>query len=365
MSVNPPKDSDVQSNGPGQSPLEGVLTGAQRVASAYLQKRDADRNIVNPQPTYDPVTRKRYFLTAPTPLKRQLSSPLATKGSPNAVGPHGERYVTSGWGDKRTDSTNPHMHQGLDFRAPVGEQVLACADGTVSFVGVSIRGSAGNRNSFPVSLTHPQADANGNVTDDSGASYTHDQIGDAGIYVKIEHTGDFAGYTTEYMHLSEALVAPGFVHEGTVIGKVGRTGGFTGITEGPHLHWQVKYQGVLVRPDSLVPYYWKGHPTPTQGTEVAALLAAAGLAPVGLNLATQQLANLLQCQDRATAVSNFGGPDLKQQQADHSERIATNLNIHITAAYDAIAKFQGSLPVVDAPMTFDFDRGVWTDGKAV
>jgi murein DD-endopeptidase MepM/ murein hydrolase activator NlpD len=58
-----------------------------------------------------------------------------------------------------------------------------------------------------------------------------------------------AGVVTAYMHLSEALVAPGdTVERGQIVGRVGATGRVTG----PHLHWSVRFGRSTVNGLSLL-----------------------------------------------------------------------------------------------------------------
>ena len=98
------------------------------------------------------------------------------------------------------------MHKGIDLRSPVGSPVYAPADGIV--------GRA-------------------------------DWFGSYGLYIQIEHGG---ALETRYGHLSRLNVAAGqMVHKGDLIGFVGTTGRSTG----PHLHYEVRVEGVAVNP---VPY---------------------------------------------------------------------------------------------------------------
>lgn len=95
-------------------------------------------------------------------------------------------------------------HDGLDFMAPLGDEVLAAADGTVSLVTRSRRGE-------------------GNV-------------------VVMEHPG---GYSTKYAHLQDITVRKGQqVTRGTVIGHVG----MSGLSFAPHLHYEVWKDTVLCDP---------------------------------------------------------------------------------------------------------------------
>ncbi|NYI99589.1 endonuclease/exonuclease/phosphatase (EEP) superfamily protein YafD [Nocardioides thalensis] len=94
-------------------------------------------------------------------------------------------------------------HTGLDFAAPTGTAVLAASSGTVEFVG-------------------------------HGGPY--------GTLIKISHGN---GVETWYGHLSATDVSAGTsIVAGQPIGQVGSTGNATG----PHLHFEVREQGVTVDP---------------------------------------------------------------------------------------------------------------------
>lgn len=98
------------------------------------------------------------------------------------------------------------MHKGIDLSSPTGTPVFATADGVV-----------GRADWF--------------------SSY--------GLYVQLEHG---SALETRYGHLSRLNVAAGqMVRKGDLIGFVGTTGRSTG----PHLHYEVRVEGVAVNP---VPY---------------------------------------------------------------------------------------------------------------
>lgn len=102
------------------------------------------------------------------------------------------------------------MHKGLDFAAPTGTPVFAAADGQIDFQGRN-RGY--------------------------------------GKYLRIRHNGE---YSTAYAHLSRfaAGLGPGKrVRQGQVVGYVGSTG----LSTGPHLHYEVLRNGVQVNPLGLKP----------------------------------------------------------------------------------------------------------------
>ena len=66
--------------------------------------------------------------------------------------------------------------------------------------------------------------------------------GGYGRQVRIAHVG---GLVSSYSHMSEIVAAPGsFVHAGQLIGYVGSSG----LSTGPHLHYEVKLGGTPVNP---------------------------------------------------------------------------------------------------------------------
>ncbi len=98
----------------------------------------------------------------------------------------------------------PHKHEGIDMGAPAGTPIYATADGVVT----------------------------NNM--DKGNGF--------GIYVELNHQ---FGYITTYAHMSKVAVKIGqHVKRGDVIGYVGSTG----ISTSPHLHYEVKKDGVKVDP---------------------------------------------------------------------------------------------------------------------
>ena len=99
------------------------------------------------------------------------------------------------------------FHAGIDIGAPIGQVVVAAADGTVVF---------------------------------SGAESGY------GTLVVVDH-GNVGGkdLATAYAHMSALLVGRGqVVHRGDVVGRVGSEGNSTG----PHLHFEVRRDGDPVDP---------------------------------------------------------------------------------------------------------------------
>ena len=115
--------------------------------------------------------------------------------------------MTSGFGMRRHPILGyARMHAGVDFAAGYGAPIYATSDGQVRFAGR--RGGHGN-------------------------------------YVRLEHGG---GIGTGYAHMSRMAVSPGMrVRRGQVIGYVGSTG----LSTGPHLHYELYRGGRAVNPGSV------------------------------------------------------------------------------------------------------------------
>ena len=116
-------------------------------------------------------------------------------------------HMTSGFGMRRHPILGyVRMHAGIDFGAAWGSPIFAVSGGIVSFAG---------------------------------------RHGGHGNYVRLEHGG---GLGSGYGHLSRIAVAPGTrVHAGQVIGFVGSSG----LSTGPHLHFEVYRGGATINPLSV------------------------------------------------------------------------------------------------------------------
>ncbi|HUQ12803.1 MAG TPA: M23 family metallopeptidase [Novosphingobium sp.] len=115
--------------------------------------------------------------------------------------------ITSGYGVRRHPILGyTRMHAGIDFKAAYGAPIYATADGIVAFAG---------------------------------------RHGGHGNFVKLAHGG---GVGTGYGHMSRIAVSPGArVRQGQVIGYVGSTG----LSTGPHLHYELYKGGRAVNPGSV------------------------------------------------------------------------------------------------------------------
>jgi murein DD-endopeptidase MepM/ murein hydrolase activator NlpD len=96
------------------------------------------------------------------------------------------------------------MHEGLDFVAVTGTPIYATADGVVKFAGVKNNGY--------------------------------------GIHVDLDHG---YGFGTKYGHMSKVAVKVGQkIKRGDLLGLVGNTG----LSKGPHLHYEIMRNGKKIDP---------------------------------------------------------------------------------------------------------------------
>jgi murein DD-endopeptidase MepM/ murein hydrolase activator NlpD len=113
-------------------------------------------------------------------------------------------WVTSGFGFRNNPFTGlTQMHEGVDISNRVGTPVIAPADGIIS---------------------------------DTGRDYSHGNV------VVISHG---FGMTSRYNHLNKIFVRAGQkVKRGDKIAEIG----MSGKTTGPHLHYEVRVNGIPVNP---------------------------------------------------------------------------------------------------------------------
>lgn len=102
------------------------------------------------------------------------------------------------------------LHSGLDYYAPIGTSVKASADGKVIFAGSKA-----------------------------------EEYGNYGVQVIVQHAN---GYKTRYAHLDQVIVKVGdSVKQGQEIALSGNTG----LSKGPHLHYEVIKSGRPIDPMPL------------------------------------------------------------------------------------------------------------------
>lgn len=107
-----------------------------------------------------------------------------------------------------------HLHTGIDLSVKVGSPVFATADGVVDFARATYNGGYGH-------------------------------------LVKITHS---FGFKTFYAHLSRVVINRGeFVKKGQIIAYSGNTG----MSTGPHLHYEVRFLGVPINPRGFIDWTLK------------------------------------------------------------------------------------------------------------
>lgn len=115
--------------------------------------------------------------------------------------------ITSGYGYRRHPILGyKKMHAGIDFGAPYGAPIYAATDGIVAYAG---------------------------------------RKGGYGNFIQINHGGNLA---SGYGHMSRIAARPGQrVRQGQIIGYVGSTG----LSTGPHLHYELYRNGRHINPLSV------------------------------------------------------------------------------------------------------------------
>jgi murein DD-endopeptidase MepM/ murein hydrolase activator NlpD len=199
----------------------------------YLKALDAQVDIerdVRPSDEFDVILAYRRAATGERQAGQLLYAGVDRAGKPRTQlmrwGSEGRFYEASGVGEQRKGLLAPvpgaitsgfgmrrhpilgytRMHAGIDFKAGYGTPIVAVSDGRVSSAGRS---------------------------------------GGCGIAVELAHGG---GLTTRYCHMSRMAVSAGMsVRRGQVIGYVGSTG----LSTGPHLHYEMYRGGRVINPMSV------------------------------------------------------------------------------------------------------------------
>jgi murein DD-endopeptidase MepM/ murein hydrolase activator NlpD len=140
---------------------------------------------------------------APPPAR-----PGVSPAPPPVPSPQGFIWPVNGRLTSRFGPRWGSFHAGIDLAAPTGTPIKASKDGIVAFAG---------------------------------------WMGGYGNMILIDHGG---GHTTGYGHQSRLAVRKGqYVDQGQIIGYVGSTGHSTG----PHLHFEVRVNGVARNPLNYLP----------------------------------------------------------------------------------------------------------------
>lgn len=211
-------------------------------------------------------------------------------------------------------------HMGLDYKMPVGTELVATAEGTVIATGFS----------------------------PAGGKAAVAGTGGFGNFILIKHAG---GYQTEYAHLSEIQVNIGDkVTQGQVIGLSGHTG----VSDFPHLHFGVKQEGKYIDPH----VYLQNATIPVQNVQVAqavppadpvdkVIAAAGGQAPKAPGVAAETPSGNIQWGTLPTFEEMRGGSrgpaeaEYRQQRDTVLEGRETRVQTTYPDYYDAWNEYRG------------------------
>lgn len=173
------------------------------INAIIAQLKAAEEAAKNPQPSPAPEGTDS---NSQEPTAPEVAAPDTSTVTGSYIWPlPSSRLVTSPFGNRvHPEYGTVKFHKGVDINASMGAAIVAADGGTVVTVG------------------------------NDPAGY--------GIYVAIYHSG---GRSTLYAHMNAAAVSPGqTVSQGDVIGYAGSSG----VSTGPHLHFEIAVDGALHDP---------------------------------------------------------------------------------------------------------------------
>lgn len=155
---------------------------------------------------------ERIDLASITSAEKAMVLQLIPNGSPVT-----RSIITSGYGYRYHPILKKRkMHKGVDLKADIGEPIYAPADGVVEYVRNGYSGGYGNM-------------------------------------LKLYHS---FGFSSIYAHLKKSVVKRGeFVKKGQLIGYSGNSG----LSSGPHLHYEIRFLGKALDPKPFIDWSMKNY----------------------------------------------------------------------------------------------------------
>ncbi|RAX57942.1 peptidase [Helicobacter monodelphidis] len=206
------KNEDLEAEITQKSNDLKMINGRVRSLEGFIGLSESEE--MNSTLTVDPKEiLNRVDLAQITAEQKGFTMRLIPNGSPM----EGDVQVSSSFGYR----SHPLMkrrefHTGTDIRTPIGTPIYSTADGVVAF---------------------------------SQTGYN----GGYGVMVKIDHA---YGFRTVYAHLSKSAVSAGeFVKKGQLIAYSGNTG----LSTGPHLHYEVLFLGDRLNPRSFIAWTMRNY----------------------------------------------------------------------------------------------------------
>ena len=193
---------------------------AQRGAKSSLIAETSEKEAEFQKILYELRQRKQQEANAAAILERKLKQKLDAIDGALARGdvllnwPIPSRRITTTFHDPTYPFRHLFEHSGLDIATPVGTPIRAAAGGYIAFTRL-------------------------------GRQY--------GNYIMIIHAG---GIATVYAHMSRFNVkADTYVERGDIIGYSGGAPGAygSGLSTGPHLHFEVRQDGIPTNPEQFLP----------------------------------------------------------------------------------------------------------------
>lgn len=191
----PPRDGLIVRLGEGENVLD--LLAEHGLSPAELARANGLRS------PFDIAPEMLLFLPGVAPTEALARLQKVREAENRYVWPvHGR--LTSRYGQRNLGMGTAAFHRGIDIAAPSGTPVGAARAGTVTYAGWSSQGY--------------------------------------GNLVRVRHAG---GDETWYGHFSVITVSVGqYVNQGTIVGRIGSTG----LSTGPHLHFELHEKGRTTDP---------------------------------------------------------------------------------------------------------------------